>query len=194
MPGLQAIEADAARAEFIKVKGPGDQAHTVRWEIVCSACDYREAKGWGPRTSPAIMVHNFRRLGWTAGRGTKPLCPSCSRRPEVKDQPVVGPSPKIARRVFGLLDDHFDETTKRYRAGYSDERIAKEADTAIELVMRLRREAYGELAEDPKITELRDEIELVKLGFEDTVKEVHEQLHRFGHRIEALAKERKLAG
>jgi hypothetical protein len=195
--GLQEIEAGAARAGFAKVKGPRDHQHSVRWQIVCSACDHVETKGWGPRTSPEIMVRNFRRAGWTVGRGIRPLCPSCSSNreaKEVKDTPLVGPSPKIARRVFGLLDDHFDEETRRYRPGYSDERVAKEADTAIELVMRLRREAYGELAEDPKLTELRDELELAKLGFEEAYQEAMEQLRKLGGRVDELARGRKLAG
>ena len=197
MSGLQEIEAGAARAGFAKVKGPRDHQHSVRWQIVCSACDHVETKGWGPRTSPEIMVRNFRRAGWTVGRGIRPLCPSCGSNreaKEVKDTPLVGPSPKIARRVFGLLDDHFDEQTRRYRPGYSDERVAKEANTAIELVMRLRREAYGELAEDPKLTELRDDIELLRLEMADAVKPLHARLDELVRRVEDLAKPRKLAG
>lgn len=94
--------------------------------------------------------------------------------------PVInGPNPKIARRVYQLLDDTFDETTGLYARGYSDEMVAKELDVSIDLVVKTRREAYGELAEDPIVDELTESVnELREL--------VISTLQDFANRIDAL--------
>ena len=75
----------------------------------------------------------------------------------------VGPDPKIGRKIYGLLDSHFDDLNRTYRRGWDDTRIATEADTSVDLVTRIRREAYGELAEDPRIQVLKDDLELLRM-------------------------------
>lgn len=83
-------------------------------------------------------------------------------QPPVVATPAIGPNPKIARRVNRLLDDHFDEEKRLYREGWSDDRVAKEADAAIDFVINTRRVAYAELAEDPEATQLRATIKAVE--------------------------------
>lgn len=199
--GRDRIEQKAARAGFAKVYVRGDRSRVV-WRLVCSGCQAVVDKGWGPQTSPELMVRNMRKQGWRVGGGASPLCPECrSSKPEESQMskdaatspPQVGPNPKIARKIFGLLDESFDEATGRYRAGYSDERIAKEADTAIELVVRLRRGAYGELAEDPRVTDLRDEIELLRLEVEEAGAGFKTRLEQLDRRLDGLSTARKVA-
>lgn len=72
-------------------------------------------------------------------------------------------NPKIARKVYALLDDHFNEETKLYRSGWSDAKIAAEIQTSVEVVSRIREEAYGKLAQDPALQALRDDIELARM-------------------------------
>jgi hypothetical protein len=73
--------------------------------------------------------------------------------------PVIGPNPKIARPVITLLNEHFDTDTRLYHPGWSDERIAKEANAAIAFVIYNREEGgYGKLAEEPETTKMRNEI------------------------------------
>lgn len=72
--------------------------------------------------------------------------------PKEEMTPAIGPDLKIARRVYGLLDDHFDDQKRVYRPSWSDAAVADAAKTSEELVARIRREAYGELAEDPFVT------------------------------------------
>jgi len=80
---------------------------------------------------------------------------------------TLGPDPKLARKIYAALDDHFDDVKKRFAPGWDDQRIAKELDVSPELVIRIRREAYGELAEDPAISVLRDDVELLKMELAD---------------------------
>ena len=80
--------------------------------------------------------------------------------------PVVNaPDPKIAKRIYRKLDEVFDEDKRRFATGWTDEKIAKEIGTSPELVTRIRREAYGELAEDPAIVTLRDDIIMATMEF-----------------------------
>ena len=107
--------------------------------------------------------------------------------------PAIGPNPIIMRRVITLLNDQFDMKTRLYREGWSDERVAKDAETSPDYVTTLRRSAYGELAEDPMITKARDDIgalkslletEIIKLRatFEAQIKELDYKLARIiGH-------------
>jgi broad-specificity NMP kinase len=84
----------------------------------------------------------------------------------------IGPDLKIARRVMALLDEHFDETLRLYRGGWSDQKIADSATVSAEAVKTIRREAYGELSEDQEVTDLREEIELLKIWAEDETKKL----------------------
>lgn len=86
-----------------------------------------------------------------------------------KAETAIGPDPKIARLIYASLDEHFDEVRRLYRSGWSDERIAKEIETSPVIVSRIRAAAYGELAEDPKITALRDDLELIRMEVEENV-------------------------
>lgn len=68
-------------------------------------------------------------------------------------------NPKLQRKVYALLDDHFDEDRRLYKAGWSDKKIAETAETSEQYVASVRRGAYGELAEDPMVTAIRNEID-----------------------------------
>ena len=70
----------------------------------------------------------------------------------------IGPNPKIARRVITLLNEHFDVDRRLYQIGWSDERVAKEGEAAIDFVIKYRDDAYAKLAEDPEATKLRADI------------------------------------
>jgi hypothetical protein len=81
--------------------------------------------------------------------------------------PQIGPDPKIARRIYAALDEHFDEDRKLYRTGWADAKVAETLDVSIDLVTRIRREAYGELAEPPEIQGFRDDLELLRMQVVD---------------------------
>jgi hypothetical protein len=105
---------------------------------------------------------------------------------------AIGPDPKIARRVITLLNDHFDSEKRVYEPGWSDERIAKEAAAALDFVTKYRREAYGELAEDPEIAKLRDDLKAMDDLFTGQLKQLElnfaHQINEVRGRLERLSK------
>lgn len=79
-----------------------------------------------------------------------------------RDRSVLVPDMKVTRRVIALLEQNFDEGKHMYLPSWSDERVASEAQTSYSVVASIRKEAYGELAEDPVVTNLKERIEAVK--------------------------------
>jgi hypothetical protein len=104
----------------------------------------------------------------------------------------IGPDPKILRRVITLLNDHFDSEKRVYESGWSDERIAKEAAAALDFVLKYRVGAYGELAEDPEIGKLRDDLKAMDDLFTGQLKALEQnfahQINEVRGRLERLGK------
>jgi hypothetical protein len=167
--GLQAKEDEANEFGFWRLPRDLGKGLPTRWRITCSGCQEFEEHAWDVRTSPAIMVRNLRHKNWEVDRKRPPKCPKCSngRETGMTKTATLGPDPKLARKIYAALDDHFDDVKKRFAPGWDDQRIAKELDVSPELVIRIRREAYGELAEDPAISVLRDDVELLKMELAD---------------------------
>ena len=82
---------------------------------------------------------------------------------------TIGPDPKIARKIYAALDEHFDDKKRVYLAGYSDEEVAKSLDVSQEIVISIRKAAYGELAVDSAMSKLGDDIMLVRLEFDEAI-------------------------
>ena len=68
----------------------------------------------------------------------------------------------IRRAVLVWLDEAYDVTKHVYRAGVTDESIAKETGSAVEAVKKLREEFYGPLAEPTELAEVRAEIAAIR--------------------------------
>ena len=159
-----AIREQAAALGFtLKRIQPGPQGGrpATRWSCTCSKCGHEGTFAWAVNTSPAYMVQNIEQAGWFHSRRQR-ICPNCieeakEARKMNKIEPVS--NPKLQRKVFALLDDHFDEDRKLYKAGWSDKKVAEAADTSEQFVINVRRGAYGELAEDPAVTAIRAEID-----------------------------------
>lgn len=109
--------------------------------------------------------------------------------PDITMPPAANPvgSPKIARLVFAALEDHLDMERMLYRDGYSDERVAKETGAAVEYVTRIRADAFGELAEDPVISALRDDVELLRLEIGDQWKRLLDKISELAKRLRPVA-------
>lgn len=149
----------------------GERAQ-MHWRVKCQ-CGEVYAWGTDPAMQPTVLVQRFRNRGWRIATGKTPLCPKCIKETRVTKQ-TVGPDPKIARKVYGLLDDHFDEDKKLYKHGWNDQKIAAEVDTSPDLVATIRKGAYGELAEDPRIQGFRDDLELLRMELNE-MKERHDK-------------------
>jgi hypothetical protein len=97
------------------------------------------------------------------------------------------PSPKIAHVVFQQLDAVFSAEKRLYNHGWTDQRVAKECGTSEDVVAYLRTETFGQLAEDPRISALRDDIALMGMEAERVRKEWEAQLHELRSRVEQMA-------
>jgi hypothetical protein len=177
-----------------------------RWLAACGHCGKESSVFRADVRNAQQVLGHFTRAKWILARKASPYCSKeCSNAERTMSStntnkapaaPVqaIGPNPVIMRRVITLLNDQFDMKTRLYREGYSDERVAKEAETSPEFVTTFRRGAYGELAEDPMISKLREEVaalkalqleELAKMRavFEAQTKELDYKLARLtGHK------------
>ncbi len=108
---------------------------------------------------------------------------------EVERRAAVGPDLKIARRVIGMLEEHFDDQLRVFRVGHSDQSIADSLGVSVEAVVKIRREAFGELAEDPKVKQMREDIELLAMEVADKEKDIidlRERIVALGERMTKL--------
>lgn len=164
------IEEEALKWGFKKVQRDGVTNKPAHWTIQCDECERVVEHTWDARTSPEIMVRNMRNAHWDVTYKGKARCPTCiNKRESVVNKPLqnAGPDLKIARKIYAALDDHFNDEKKLYFPGWDDQRIAKELAVSPELVIRIRKEAYGELAESPEISMLRDDVELLKMELKE---------------------------
>lgn len=88
-----------------------------------------------------------------------------------------------------LLDENFDDTTGRYKAGWSDQKIADEANVPRRHVEDIRETAYGPIRDDPAHAEIRTIIK----GMDDrmqTIRDDHDKLKKtFASDMEYLTAE-----
>ena len=101
-------------------------------------------------------------------------------------QPQLGPDPKLERKIYAALDDHFDEVKRLYKGNATDATIAKDIGTSETIVARIRTEAYGELAEDPAIQSVRDQLEVMKLEISEWRTKMIEQASKMLAEVESI--------
>lgn len=187
MKGRDGIREQAEALGFAWIHIP-EQGRGV-WRCRCSICNVASDHGWPFDTNPQKMVANMRRQGWRMGWKHGNQCPECIKT-ERKEKPVneaplntlhqqpitnIGPDPKLARRIYQQLDDHFDEVTKRYKGSESDETIAKRISTSVMIVAKIREEAYGKLAADPEALKLQQAIDDMAKRYDDRMTAMMEQ-------------------
>jgi hypothetical protein len=99
-------------------------------------------------------------MGWSLDPHA---CTDCTlklklERAERKNAMASKPAIKAQFAMLQLLTDHFDADSGAYADGWSDARIAKETDIAVDVVTAYRREGIGEIKEPDEVRTLRDEI------------------------------------
>lgn len=184
-----------------------DGAGRRRWEVACSQCGKATNFFRSDVKNAQQVVNHFLRAGWVLKRKATPYCSvECSKAARMelkmpeKAAPVqaIGPNPVIMRRVITLLNDQLDMDKRLYRAGYSDERVAKEAETSLEFVVSFRRSAYCELAEDPMISQVRGEVAALKGLFEEEIAKLRAhfepQIKEVDYKLARLIGTHKAAG
>lgn len=105
---------------------------------------------------------------------------------EIKMSNKPSPTPKITHAVFQQLDAVFDGAKRLYKHGWSDARVAKECGTSEDVVQYLRFETFGELAEDPRIQAIMDDIQLLSMQFDDVKKNTERAIRDLNSRVEQL--------
>lgn len=97
------------------------------------------------------------------------------------------PKPKIAHAVFQTLDSVFDPDARLYKNGYTDQRVAADCGTSEDVVAYLRKETFGDLAEDPRITGLREDLELARMEMTDLLKKMNALYDALKSRVDQIA-------
>ncbi len=175
---VENIIKEAAELGIEFLTSAGKLTNRGHWMTTCRKCSASAQHGYQMDIQPQVMATKMRNKGWQISKREQPLCPLCvneirnearAMNNKQQHQSTIGPNAKITRKIFNFLDDHFNEATRTYRLGWNDSKIAKEIDTSPELVIRIREEAYGALAEDPAIQGFRDELELLKMEVSDMV-------------------------
>ena len=185
-------------------KSTAPDTHEIRWGATCSECGAKKEGNLGALPEPGYATKWFWRRGWNMSKKHAPICKNCAQEAR-KDTKKAVPAPavpvpaapvpavpvpavpvvnfKLMRRVTEKLYEVFDEPKRVYTDGWSDKRVAEETDTSMLFVEHLRREAFGELAQDPAITELlqtiakirKDQTEgldLVRMVYDDEVQKI----------------------
>lgn len=62
------------------------------------------------------------------------------------------------RLISRLIEDHWDETMKRYHPGWSDVKLAQEVGKPIDWVSLIRERDFGGVGEDPALVQLVQEV------------------------------------
>jgi hypothetical protein len=104
----------------------------------------------------------------------------------VSNDALQNPAPKIVRAVYSTLEDHFDDGARRYHTGWDDAKVAAHVGTSPQIVKALREEAFGKLAEDPRLGPLREDIELQRMLIEDFLKESTRKLNDLARRVDQV--------
>lgn len=176
---FEVMVADARREGFYRSRDL--VTHIGRWATKCETCGAERIWNIGDN-APIEALRQFRtKAGWQVHKG-KCTCPTCvneAKMSKIANAPTANnnsaaleTSMKLQRKVYTMLDEHFDEDKRLYRDGWSDKKIADAVGTAPVYVETVRRAAYGELAEDPILTALKKDIGSLGQRIADTQEEL----------------------
>lgn len=168
-----------------------DQARVV-WGAKCRCCG-QEGTVKTDRVHPTEMVIQQFRHKWDVSRRHAPVhmaCKATERQEKKLASEKLGPDPKLARRIYAKLDEVFDERKRIYQPGWNDTKVAADLNVSMQIVENIRREAYGELAEQPEVTAAKFEITKLRADMEKTESElvdfIQQSLQPFRERIVQL--------
>lgn len=176
--------------------------------LSCGAHDQNTITTSG-RAGNEMLVSYFRRRGWKVDLRRGATCSDCQKsnaamlrkiqekkRMETKDRAgVVTPTPAASSKVvevYMVLDDAYDKAAKRYKPGWSDDRVAKETGAAINLVTERRARDFGPIPPPkpdplPEVAILASPVLIELADALSTVKAAHEKLDIVADRIRRIA-------
>jgi ribosome-binding protein aMBF1 (putative translation factor) len=196
-------------------------------EIACSRCPATDAiSAHDGRLPPHTAALKFAQRGWSVRGVGKHLCPACTladsrkarppKEPPMKEETKAKPAPKVAAAnenqapsapassaivdLYMRLDDAYDRAARRYREGWSDERLAKETGLALAVVRERRERDFGPLVVDTTREDLAQtlgvleaELGRAKAAVKEATRDVVEAVERLDDAGKALADARRLA-
>lgn len=199
---MHANRIEAERYGIVWVHNLDNPIHG-QWEAVCK-CGETIRKAWAIARPVEMMLKQLRKTGWLLGLRHQPICPSCAtdtrehivvtKEATVTELPHLIPNPKIARAVFRLLEENFDAEAGRYAGEWSDDLVAKEAQTSPQFVAKTRREGFGEITEDPEVTRMRELVVNTRTEVEAAMKMAGEALGKMERQFQRFEAERKIGG
>lgn len=128
-------------------------------EVLVSCSDCGEQRRFGGRMPANHVRINCERDGWTIDKKWKKArCPGCAEKDEQMNQQITAAAKRPSLRVLmSLLEEHYSTDTHQYDPGWSDEKVAQDADCSPTYVAELREREFGPL-EDPRIADMRGAI------------------------------------
>ena len=134
------------------------QGNRARIAVRCG-CGAQDSVGCKPTMPPPALANVFRRRGWEiAKRHDGATCPQCQKKGDkdvAKKVPDATPNAvKAQRKLFALLDEHYDTERFAYQGEHSDETIAAETGLSVDYVAVIREKGYVPLV-DPRLSGLR---------------------------------------
>lgn len=157
--------------------------------------DFFVKPGQNPDAIAKLMLHK----GWTIGRNL--TCPDhCrkSERPkktgpqpmeETKAKPAPSEAAKKAHRMLMMaLEDYYDESTKQYRDGFSDARLAADCGCSEQHVRDTREQYFGPLTVPNDVAEFRSSLNSLRNEASQMAASVNKSIQAMEQRLDRLCK------
>lgn len=150
---------DGVRGRSIRTV-PGPSGVQITAHIQCGQCPTRGTLKFRKIASVQAIDRKFIQIGWAI---PPRLCPGCAAKvSKPKEKPMTGVQSVAAMKATIAMNDllaaHFDSKNGRYVAGWSDEKIAKEAGLGLKSVAEYRIAAFGEIREPTELALIRADI------------------------------------
>lgn len=161
----------------VRLKGDTDPA----WILRCRKCGGTH-RHVAHRLHADAVVKHFAQQGWVV-TGGKATCPSCRRAatrnpepvtPTQQEMPMPAPLPPpqsngVAETlpvaalvaVKPLLDQHYDEIGKSYRAPWTDLVVATQTGFSVQIVGKVREILFGPM-EDPILNAIKNDVSTLR--------------------------------
>ena len=143
--------------------------------IFCDYCSAEDQLSLSARLPPEVVRQKFIDKGWQIPRRSgKAACPRClatfksiAREKGVAKSAnvrVVAASPTAAqqRKLYALLEQHFNDETGSYAADWDDARLAEEIGISEASVRGIRESSFGALAPPMALQTLQGELVSLK--------------------------------
>lgn len=156
-----------------------DGRNLLQAQLHCGSCQRTEPLNIRPDMPPSEVLRKFRQKNWRTDDSDRRrcLCPDCKhiRKPTKPDPILKGPSMNKAlhqpetiiptpempmvRKIFGIIDGHFDEEKGCYLGDWSDKKVADLIGVGYAVVAKVREDSGLKIKGNPALIALRNDFE-----------------------------------